>query len=257
MTTTEIRHRFGIGLGAGLLLAVLLLPEAAAAQCVGATTVENFATNMKGCAGTFDFTTRASRCAAGWHVCSATEWVNRYGGKIPTYNYWTNDNLRYDNSNDGCFVSLSSGIDCSPTPMRVCTALRGDRDGVYATASRFYVIQTFLADGSVTLVTAIDRVTLGAQSFAGAFSGDVFVGALLGGAGALTLTFTSDNAGTDGTSTFTKVADEQIPPTDFRSVSDPLGNVCNWHACGLDTALPNRYFGGCSGNTTAGVLCCQ
>ena len=259
MTTTEIGRRFGICLGAGLLLAVLLPPEFAAAQCVGTTTVEDFASNMKGCAVTVDFASRAATCGVGWHVCSATEWVARFAGKTPTYNYWTNDNLRYSSSSDGCFVSLSSGTDCSPTPMRVCTALRGDRDGAYATASRFYLIQTFLADGSVTLVTAISGVTLSSQRYFGAFSGDVYTGALLGGVGSLTLTFTSDVGGTDGTSTFVRAADQQLVgvQSDFDFVSDPLGNGCNWHKCGLDTALPNRYFGGCLGNTTAGVLCCQ
>jgi hypothetical protein len=37
---------------------------------------------------------------------------------------------------------------------------------------------------------------------------------------------------------------------------DPLGNRCNWVSCGLDSVLPNEFFGGCSGNLTAGTLCC-
>jgi len=37
---------------------------------------------------------------------------------------------------------------------------------------------------------------------------------------------------------------------------DPLGNTCNWYNCGLDTSSPNEFFGGCSGNFTAGTLCC-
>jgi alpha-tubulin suppressor-like RCC1 family protein len=36
--------------------------------------------------------------------------------------------------------------------------------------------------------------------------------------------------------------------------TDPEGNVCGWTNCGLDTATPNRYFGGCVGDT-AGTLC--
>jgi hypothetical protein len=44
---------------------------------------------------------------------------------------------------------------------------------------------------------------------------------------------------------------------DFNTVVDPLGNECNRHRCRLDTPTPNRYFGGRSGNTTAGVLGCQ
>ena len=38
--------------------------------------------------------------------------------------------------------------------------------------------------------------------------------------------------------------------------SDPLGNLCNWTQCGLDTATPQEYFGGCQNNPTAGALCC-
>jgi hypothetical protein len=38
---------------------------------------------------------------------------------------------------------------------------------------------------------------------------------------------------------------------------DPLGNECNWTACGFETNDPNEWLGGCVGNTTAGVLCCK
>lgn len=39
---------------------------------------------------------------------------------------------------------------------------------------------------------------------------------------------------------------------------DPEGNNCNWTDCGYgeNQSTPNEYFGGCSGNTTAGTLCC-
>jgi hypothetical protein len=37
---------------------------------------------------------------------------------------------------------------------------------------------------------------------------------------------------------------------------DPLGNLCNWTNCGIDSVSPNEFFGGCSGNLTAGTLCC-
>jgi hypothetical protein len=40
------------------------------------------------------------------------------------------------------------------------------------------------------------------------------------------------------------------------TVTDPEGNGCNWTACGFNSVSPNAYFGGCSGNTTAGVVCC-
>jgi hypothetical protein len=37
---------------------------------------------------------------------------------------------------------------------------------------------------------------------------------------------------------------------------DPLGNQCNWTGCGWEDTQTDDYFGGCEGNTTAGVLCC-
>jgi len=36
--------------------------------------------------------------------------------------------------------------------------------------------------------------------------------------------------------------------------TDPEGNRCNWTNCGLNDYNP-RFFGGCSGNSTAGTLC--
>ncbi|MDI1476725.1 serine hydrolase domain-containing protein [Polyangium sp. y55x31] len=38
---------------------------------------------------------------------------------------------------------------------------------------------------------------------------------------------------------------------------DTQGNYCNWINCGYGGSTTNRYFGGCSGNTTAGTLCCE
>ncbi|TQF15277.1 hypothetical protein FJV41_14470 [Myxococcus llanfairpwllgwyngyllgogerychwyrndrobwllllantysiliogogogochensis] len=37
--------------------------------------------------------------------------------------------------------------------------------------------------------------------------------------------------------------------------TDAEGNTCNWTGCGLLANTPNRFFGGCAGNTTAGTLC--
>jgi hypothetical protein len=41
------------------------------------------------------------------------------------------------------------------------------------------------------------------------------------------------------------------------AVLDPEGNRCNWFNCSFDSGgtTPNEYFGGCSGNATAGTLC--
>jgi hypothetical protein len=37
---------------------------------------------------------------------------------------------------------------------------------------------------------------------------------------------------------------------------DGFGNECNWTGCGLGSTSPNLSFGGCSGDPTAGALCC-
>lgn len=39
---------------------------------------------------------------------------------------------------------------------------------------------------------------------------------------------------------------------------DGLDNTCNWSSCGYGAAPPpNEFFGGCSGDWTAGALCCR
>jgi hypothetical protein len=37
--------------------------------------------------------------------------------------------------------------------------------------------------------------------------------------------------------------------------ADPEGNQCTWQHCGLGENTPDQFFGGCSGNTTAGAIC--
>jgi hypothetical protein len=255
MMATRLRLRSAVYLVAGGLLAALLVPEPAAAQCVGTTTVQDFGVSMKGCAGVVTFGARA--CATGWHVCSAQEWVERHGGTVPLYNYWTDDNLRFSTDADGCLVSTSIGTACTH-PFRVCTISRGDYDGAYESSSRVYTILTYLADGSITFVTALDRATLAPQTFIGSFSGLSFTGPQVGGPGSLTLTFTSKSTGTDGTETFARIGTQQFFPTDtaFTRSQDPLGNFCNYHSCGLNAGSPNHFFGGCQ-DDSAGVLCCQ
>src|SRR5262249_24271925 len=36
---------------------------------------------------------------------------------------------------------------------------------------------------------------------------------------------------------------------------DAEGNTCTWTGCGLDARLPNDFFGGCTGDLTAGAIC--
>jgi hypothetical protein len=39
------------------------------------------------------------------------------------------------------------------------------------------------------------------------------------------------------------------------TATDPEGNQCNWINCGFDGGTTPDFFGGCSGNATAGTLC--
>jgi hypothetical protein len=38
--------------------------------------------------------------------------------------------------------------------------------------------------------------------------------------------------------------------------TDAVGNQCNGTGCGYEAYSPSEYFGGCSGDYTAGTLCC-
>jgi len=78
---------------------------------------------MQGCAGVVSFAARASLCATGCHVCSATEWVGSRRSDAPQHHYWTADILGYAGSAGcGCAAVTSGGTACSAgRPMRVCT----------------------------------------------------------------------------------------------------------------------------------------
>jgi len=82
-----------------------------------------FDPTMVGCVATVAFAQRANVCPAGSKVCSGQEWVDRRGAGVPTFNYWTNDDLRYAGSDGNCTASNSFGTLCgrfTATPMRVC-----------------------------------------------------------------------------------------------------------------------------------------
>jgi hypothetical protein len=86
-------------------------------------TGDMFSNGMFGCVGRIGWQQRASLCATGCTVCTAQEWIDRRQGKAPTYNYWTDDNLKLSGSGDGmCNVSKLYGTDGTPYPMRVCAA---------------------------------------------------------------------------------------------------------------------------------------
>jgi hypothetical protein len=125
---------------------------------------ESFGATMIGCPGAVAWSDRYAVCPAGWYPCSAAEWVARHGSTAPTFDYWTDDDLRYDDAPPDCWVDETIGSTCPGEPMRVCTP-----------------------------------------------------------------------AGVDA-----------------------FGNGCNWQNCGYHAAPPpDHFFGGCSGNATAGVLCCD
>lgn len=91
------------------------------AGCQDGSNEQTFSKGMVGCAGTVTFDKRDSLCSALYGVCKAAEWVDRRGDKKPTYNYWTNDALRYRGASYSCYVSETSGHKCNPgEPMRVC-----------------------------------------------------------------------------------------------------------------------------------------
>lgn len=82
-----------------------------------------FGATMFGCAGRVSWPSRAVGCAAGLHVCSASEWTARNAGAAPSMSYWTDDELRYRGSSGSCAAttSTSSSAACpQDVPMRVC-----------------------------------------------------------------------------------------------------------------------------------------
>ena len=70
---------------------------------------------------------RADLCAAGHHVCSAEEFVdkNSYGStnaEAPKHHYWTDDHLDYTGMGSGNCSAAATGTSCgADTPMRVCS----------------------------------------------------------------------------------------------------------------------------------------
>lgn len=90
--------------------------------CADGSDDQVFDQGMVGCGGRVSYAQRAGLCAAGYRPCSAAEWVSRRGSKVPDNIYWTNDNLRYNGSQNRCYVSHTGGRECTggQEPMRVC-----------------------------------------------------------------------------------------------------------------------------------------
>jgi hypothetical protein len=84
---------------------------------------DEYANGMFACVGKVSWQNRASLCGAGCTVCTAQQWIDGRGAKVPSHNYWTDDNLKASGWADGiCNVSKLYGTDGSPYPMRVCSA---------------------------------------------------------------------------------------------------------------------------------------
>ena len=80
-----------------------------------------FSATMRGCGGRVAFSQRSSLCAPSFFPCSALQWVTRRDGVSPAYNYWTDDDLRYEGTGSGRCSAALAGIKCTGnTPMRVC-----------------------------------------------------------------------------------------------------------------------------------------
>jgi len=103
----------------------------ASAGCDDGSNDQVFSKGMVGCAGTVTFNKRVTLCGSGFRVCEADEWVDRRGDKKPTYNYWTNDELRYGGASYSCYASTNSGHSCYPgEPMRVCAGHQDPRGNI-------------------------------------------------------------------------------------------------------------------------------
>jgi hypothetical protein len=93
--------------------------------CASGVEAQVFSGGMRGCKGKVTFPNRATLCTAGFHVCSAVEWVNKHGSVAPTHIYWTDDFLYADSGGSGmCTVRPTPSTWCGGPgwpPMRVCS----------------------------------------------------------------------------------------------------------------------------------------
>jgi uncharacterized repeat protein (TIGR03803 family) len=107
--------------------------------CAPGVTVEQvFTSSVHGCAGKGVHSNLSSLCASGWHACSATEWVGKFGGVPPPHDYWTVDTLWYSPPNattNNCAVAaagttgFSSCVAPNGPSMLVCSSSQPDPEG--------------------------------------------------------------------------------------------------------------------------------
>jgi hypothetical protein len=115
-------------------------------SCVGGG-VQAYDPSVEGCSGAVSYASRNSLCGANCRACSAQEYVmHSTGALLPSFNYWTDDALRFSNNGAGagnvcgpvgcfannCFVSTATvGTTSCPStqPMHVCTPSGSDSLG--------------------------------------------------------------------------------------------------------------------------------
>ena len=96
---------------------------------------ELFGRRVYGCAGSVEWEDAATLCGRGYMVASAELWVEARGRSVPTYNYWTSDDLGWGSGDGGgdCSVGPAGEFPhvggCSAGPMRICAAVEEDLRG--------------------------------------------------------------------------------------------------------------------------------
>jgi hypothetical protein len=104
--------------------------QGAACSNPNALNSQRFDNGVIGCYGKETWGARNSLCAPGSRACTAAEFKAARGGRVPTHDYWTDDNLRFSGAASACSVSTTTGSQCtSGQPMRVCTPNGADPEG--------------------------------------------------------------------------------------------------------------------------------
>ena len=90
--------------------------------CNKSTTADGFQGGMVGCANNITYAARNSYCATGYQACTAGQWDKLHGGAAPSYHYWTNDALNYDDGPSfSCVVTTKAATNmCLNAPAHVC-----------------------------------------------------------------------------------------------------------------------------------------
>jgi hypothetical protein len=268
--------------------------ETLGGRCADGSQEQIFSGGMVGCAGAVPFANRNALCAPGFRTVSAAEWTTLRNGAAPTHNYWTSDDLKFAGTGtSACFASAATGTSCGTTPMRVCTAAGTDAEGnqcnwqhcgLDANApDQFFggcsgntnagalcivggcadgtIEQTFAGGmvGCAATETYANRASLCGPGYRVATAAEWV--ALRNGIAPTHNYWTNDPLkfnGTGSSSCFVSTStgnDCGTTPMRVCSGTDPEGNVCNWTHCGINATTPDQFFGGCSGNTSAGGLC--